>query len=212
MGYIADNFWDLMTRGGVVMWPLLALSVLGVALAFERTWFWVKMNNPGRLSRVADLTRRLCDGDVDGVRRDVARDSSVYGRVLDRMLAGRASEADAADAVESQRARLERFMPILSTIITAAPMLGILGTVLGIISSFQVLSDMSRTIDPREVGEGISEALLTTAVGLVVTIIVLLPYNLFRAQLDRTLGRFETLIAAATDAIARPEQKTARDG
>jgi biopolymer transport protein ExbB len=100
-------------------------------------------------------------------------------------------------SMEAQRGRLERYMPTLSTIITAAPMLGILGTVTGIIQSFRLLAPETTTTDPRLVSQGIAEALLTTAAGLIVALVVLFPYNAFRAQIDKTLGRFDALIAAA---------------
>lgn len=88
-------------------------------------------------------------------------------------------------------------MPTLSTIITVAPMLGILGTVLGIISSFELLSDQATTADPRSVSQGIAEALITTAVGLVIAIFTLFPYNSLRAQVNRTLSAIESLTWAA---------------
>jgi biopolymer transport protein ExbB len=108
--------------------------------------------------------------------------------------------------VERQRPRVERFMPTLSTVITGAPMLGILGTVLGIIASFHLLSESAETVTPRAVSGGIAEALLTTAAGLVIALIVLLPYNIFRAQQERTLGRLEALGAAAQRAGAAEEE------
>ena len=88
-------------------------------------------------------------------------------------------------------------MPTLSTIITAALMLGILGTVTGLIHSFRILAEESGVTDPREVSPAIGEALLTTAVGLGVSIVVLFVYNAFRAQVDRPLSRFEVLAEAA---------------
>ncbi len=196
---------DLMARGGWVMWPLLALSVVALTLIFERCWFWIKTNNPtarNRINRVAELLR--------GGQRDKAwllaeRDGTVYGDAARRMLGEKASHATAADAVENQRHRLERFMPTLGTIITAAPMLGILGTVTGIIRAFRVLSDTEMVTDPGKIGAGIAEALLTTVAGLVVALIVLFPYNAFRAQIDRTLGRLEAL-AAAAEQNAQPEE------
>ncbi len=143
------------------------------------------------------------------MRRPLADgDDSVYGRAVSQMLDGPATESVALAAIEAQRRPLERFLPTLSTIITAAPMLGILGTVLGIISSFEVLGDQSTTRDPSLVGRGIAEALITTAAGLVVALITLLPYNLIRAQVDRTLSRLEALAAAVTDfAITRNEPR-----
>jgi len=196
--FASDNFWMLMDRGGVVMWPLLGLSVLAMALVIERLWFWVKINHARRLIAVEQMARMLRLGKSEPARALAQSDGSIYGGVVRMLLDETLTDAVAVDVIQSQRSRLERFMPTLSTIITTAPMLGILGTVFGIISSFQILSDQTAMANPRDVGQGIAEALLTTAVGLVVAIGVLFPYNVFRAQIDRTLGRIESLVAAAS--------------
>lgn len=192
-----DQPLSLMRSGGFVMWPLLALSLIAVTLIVERCWFWLRTNGPARQRFISELGALLRRGDLDMARRMSASDKGVYGAAVRLLLSEGVSDAAVIEAVESQRSRLERFMPTLSTIITAAPMLGILGTVVGIITSFQVLSDQATVTDPRLVSEGIAQALVSTAAGLVVAIVVLLPYNAFRAQTDRTLGRLESLIAAA---------------
>lgn len=195
--FLQDSFTDLIRRGGWVMWPLLGLSLIGVTLAFERCWFWLRTNPPGRAAWLGRLGRLLRRGDNHGAQAMIESNHTVYGRVAAQLLEVQMSEAAVTEAIESQRPRLERFMPTLSTIITAAPMIGILGTVFGIISSFRILSDSMTATDPRAVSQGIAEALLTTAAGLAVAIVVLFPYNAFRAQIDRTLGRLEALVAAA---------------
>ena len=199
LGSISGNFWDLMGRGGWVMWPLLILACTSVALVVERTWFWLKTNHPGRLYRLDQMTVLLRRGQHGEARNMAEDDPSVYGRAAVKLMRERVNSAAAADAIESQRRRLERFMPTLSTIITAAPLLGILGTVTGLIRSFNLLAEESGVTDPRAVSPAIGEALLTTAVGLAVSIVVLFPYNAFRAQVDRTLSRFEVLIASASE-------------
>ena len=186
---------DLLTRGGVVMWPLLALSVLGVTLVLERAWFFARTGGVGGARRFMRLSAALRGGNPDEARRLAEADGTVYGAAVRHLLT--AGPTAATEAIELQRPRVERFLPTLSTIITAAPMLGILGTVLGIIASFAVLGDTSAPPDPAAVGAGIGQALLTTAAGLVVALVVLLPYNLFRVQVDRTLGRLELLTEAA---------------
>ncbi len=109
----------------------------------------------------------------------------------------------ASAAAEIQRHRLERFSVILSTIITASPMIGILGTVIGIIKSFQVLGNTSGLADPRGVSGGIGEALITTASGLAVALLTLFPYMAFKGLADRGLGRMESVIAAAQIGLPR---------
>lgn len=186
---------DLMARGGLVMWPLLGLSLLSATLIFERCWFFIRANNPGRMSRVRQMSQRLRTGDKAGARAIAEADRGLYASVVRRVLDEPASEALAVDIVESCRPRLERFMPTLSTIITVAPMLGILGTVLGIISSFDLLSgsDPGLVSDPRSVSQGIAEALFTTAAGLFIAIVTLFPYNALRVQVERSLSAIESL-------------------
>src|SRR5690606_22497969 len=118
-----------------VMWPLLGLSVVAVTLSLERAWFFVSQNHPGKLRRVAEMARLLRAGERTGAREMAAhgRGAMVRGvceEVVVRMLdEPRLTEASAIDAVEAQCRRMKRFMETLSTIVTAAPMLGILGTV-----------------------------------------------------------------------------------
>ncbi len=202
----ADSFSDLMTRGGVVMWPLMVLSLVSITLCLERGWFWLSTNRLGRHRQVLHLAKLLRQQQTQEALELAHRGHTVYHRVVAKLLSEPLTDALVIDVIESHRPRLERFMPTLSTVITASPMLGILGTVLGIISSFQIIGNQAATGDPSAVSGGIAEALLTTAVGLAVALIVLLPYNAFRAQIDRTLGRMEMLIAAA-----RHHQAVAKD-
>jgi biopolymer transport protein ExbB len=210
----AMSFFELMSKGGDVMWPLLLLSVVALGLILERAWFFARTNNGHTLRSVAKLTTLLRQGRRGEALHLADTDSTVYGQVARSLLIGDkpATEALAVDAIEAQRRRLERFMPTLSTIITAAPMLGILGTVLGIIVSFEAISTQTGlpeaasgatsgggVADPRAVGSGIAEALITTAAGLIVAVVTLFPYNALRSQVDRTLSRLESLAAAAVE-------------
>ncbi|MAE60612.1 MAG: hypothetical protein CMJ49_04545 [Planctomycetaceae bacterium] len=195
---IIDSVANLMDRGGWVIWPLLVLSIVALTLIFERTWFWIATNSQTRRVRFDQVALCLRQGAPNEARALASGDRSVYGRLMDRLL-GETSASAIALAVEDQRQRLERFMTTLGTIITAAPMLGILGTVTGIIRSFNVLGAEVTATEPSQVAIGIAEALITTVVGLAIALVVLFPYNVFRAQLDRSLGRMETLIAAVQE-------------
>lgn len=197
-----------MQRGGVVMWPLLALSLLSATLVFERCWFFIRANHPGRMARVRMMARRLRHQDHAGARAIAEGDRSVYSLVVRRVLEEPVTEATVMEIVETYRPRLERFMPTLSTIITVAPMLGILGTVLGIISSFQLLSDPGMVADPRSVSQGIAEALITTAAGLVIAILTLFPYNALRVQVDRSLSAIESLAWGGANARIREQEES----
>jgi biopolymer transport protein ExbB len=198
---IYNSFSLLMGNGGWVMWPLLLLSLASVTLIVERIWFWSLTNGGTSLEALRKLRAALDEGDAGKVRQLASAKDGLYGRIAMMLLAGGGSDAAAAEAIESQRPRLERFMPLLSTIITVAPMLGILGTVVGIIESFGVFSE-GKAVGLSDVSGGIAKALWSTAAGLVVAIFVLFPYNAFRAQIDRSLERVETLIAASKNGAA----------
>ena len=194
---LSDQIAVLIERGGYVMIPLLALSVVSLALSIERTWFWATTHRPGRVRSLVQLNDALRRGRREAAGALVTDDHSPFGRVAAALLRQGSTNAVAVEAVEQQRPRLDRFMVTLSTIITAAPLLGILGTVVGIIESFRILGSQSTLTDPREVAGGIATALLTTALGLVVALMTLFPYMVFRSHVDRALGRLESVVAAA---------------
>jgi biopolymer transport protein ExbB len=197
MDALSDHIALLIERGGYVMVPLLALSVISLALIIERIWFWTSVHRPGRIRRLARLNDALREGRRQAAEALVSEDRSPYGRLAARLLSHGSSDAVALEAVESQRPRLERFMVSLSTIVTAAPLLGILGTVVGIIQSFRLLGAEQTLRDPSDVAGGIAAALLTTALGLIVALMTLFPYMVFRSHVSRSLGRMESVVAAA---------------
>ncbi len=195
-----DAIQDLISnlnRGGYVMIPLLLLSILSVALILERCWFWLVVGSKGTASYLDTLNSMFRRGKTDQIELMIGKDNSPYGKVANELLSEGTSDAVAMGAIESQRPRIDRFMVALSTIITAAPLLGILGTVVGIIQSFQLLGEQSTLTDPTDVAGGIAAALLTTAAGLIIALITLFPYMIFRGWSNRSLGRLESMIASA---------------
>ena len=204
-----DTATQLMTQGGWVMIPLGTLSVVSLALTLERTLFWVGTHRAGRARTLGRITNELRRGDLSAAASIAGKDRSIYGRFAGELIdearsrkgdggQGRVQESFALEHAESRRPAIERWSTVHSVIITAAPMLGILGTVTGIIRSFNLLSTDQIVTDPAAVAGGIAEALFTTAVGLVVALITLFPHAVFRSQADRALTRLE-LIAAAMD-------------
>jgi biopolymer transport protein ExbB len=194
---IWNAFLLLMERGGPVMWPLLLLSTISMTLSVERFWFWWRANAGGGRERLRGILEALRRGDAPRVLSLAKDDPSPYAEVATDLMRDGVDDAVAIAAVEMQRPRMDRFMNMMSTIITAAPMLGILGTVSGIIRSFELLGGKDTLSDPRLVSGGIAEALVATAAGLVVALITLFPYMYFRAQADKALGRLESVIASA---------------
>lgn len=179
------------------MVPLLALSVISLALIAERTIFWLWLHRASRLHALSQWNDALRRGDREKARKLLGRDRSPYAHIARRLLEHGASDAVAIESVQMHRPQFDRFMISLSTIITAAPLLGILGTVIGIIQSFKLLGTQATLNDPTQVAGGIAAALLTTALGLIIALFTLFPYMIFKGQVDRALGRLESVIAAA---------------
>ncbi|NIO16129.1 MAG: MotA/TolQ/ExbB proton channel family protein, partial [Deltaproteobacteria bacterium] len=134
----------LFSKGGPLMWPLLLCSICAVTLIIERTLFWVaeRRKRDGRV--IEEILRRAEAGDFAGALEASNGSCDVGARVLMEGLRGR--EYGVRESLEvaarTEIERMKRGMTVLDTIITLAPLLGILGTVLGIIESFDVLGRM----------------------------------------------------------------------
>ena len=201
---MTEAAWDifgLIERGGFVMWPLLAVSVLSLAISLERLWFWSRLHSSREHARLRKLLRALRNGDRSRAEECLEELGGVYDQLTRKLLEEGPDDAIAMEAIEDLRGTTERFSGILSTIITASPMLGILGTVTGIIQSFELLGGARTIVDPRDVSGGIAEALITTAAGLIIALATLFPYMVFKAQADRALGRFEAIVSAAKQGL-----------
>jgi biopolymer transport protein ExbB len=181
-----------MDKGGWVMWPLLACSIIVTAVIFERAFFWTgivrRRNRPLRDELLA-LARQsewaMIEEKAEGCTDPVVR--VLHVGILHR-------DFDMAKAMEDEAQqivkRMSQFMPVMDTIITVAPMLGILGTVTGIMSAFNVLSG-SGMADPKLVTGGIAEALITTVAGLVISIATVFPYNYFKSRIEHAINFME---------------------
>ncbi|MEE2894684.1 MAG: MotA/TolQ/ExbB proton channel family protein [Planctomycetota bacterium] len=199
-----ESFLDFMDRGGFVLWPLLLLSIVTVSLVIERAWFWWRLDSRHGRAEYDRLVTVLRTGDAASLRKAAASDRGPYAEFV-RLLAVRdhPDESDAAIVAEEVRPRLERGSILLATVVTAAPMLGILGTVVGIIQSFELLGGDATITDPSQVSGGIAEALISTACGLVVALIALFPLMILRGRQDRAVGRLEALASATISASRR---------
>ena len=186
----------LFQRGGVVMWPLLACSLLAVAQAAERILYYARVRAAEALyaKNIEAIFAALTIGHVDEAESLAARTPSAAGRIILSGLRQRdVALRDALNAAaECEIAALRRGLTVLDTIITLAPLLGILGTVTGIIRSFHMLS-ASGAQDPSAVTGGIAEALITTAAGLIISIMSLIPFNAAVAIVRRRTRDFEQL-------------------
>jgi biopolymer transport protein ExbB len=183
---------QLFIDGGPVMYPLLLCSILSLTVIIERAIFWIRVDIKRNLAIADEVLELSRVGDWEGVRKKVAGSKNSVIRVLvsgvrhREFSMGKAMEAAAVDEVK----RMRRNMGVLDTLITVAPLLGILGTVTGIIASFDSLGT-SGIEHPQVVTAGIAEALITTAAGLGIAILSVLPYNYFNACVEEAVSIIE---------------------
>ncbi|MBE9017515.1 biopolymer transporter ExbB [Chroococcidiopsis sp. CCALA 051] len=190
-------FNRLFTAGGVVMWPLLGFSILAIALIIERVIFWVRINKRQRrvIREVLNLYR--LENVVTAIERLKQNADLPMARIfLAALELERPTPEEFRLALESEAQAeipvLKRFNTIFETIISIAPLLGLLGTVLGLITSFASLNIANvGASQTAGVTGGISEALVSTASGLVVAIFTLLFANTFRGLYVRQMASIQ---------------------
>lgn len=185
---------ELFVRGGPIMWPLLLLSVTSLTISIERALFWWRARQKKDDSIVEDIFRLTEKGDFEAAVSAGRKSPDIVAEVLVSGLEHRdygLAETMQVTA-EDEIVRMKRGLDVLDTIITMAPLLGILGTVLGIIESFDLLG-ASGIEDPKAVTGGIAQALLTTAAGLSVALLTLVPFNYLAARVQRATKHLESL-------------------
>jgi len=176
---------DIFLSGGPVMYPLLACSVIVLTVIIERLMFWNRIDRERNQSAVDDILEFSREGDWGAVRRCAENSKDYIVRILVSGILHRkfsmikAMEAAAADEIK----RMRQYMTIMDTMITVAPLLGIFGTVIGIITSFDVLGTTGIE-HPEAVTAGIAQALITTATGLGIAILTVFPFNYFNTRVE----------------------------
>ncbi|MBI1815611.1 MAG: MotA/TolQ/ExbB proton channel family protein [Deltaproteobacteria bacterium] len=181
------GFLELIEHGGVVMYPLLVCSVVSLAVIVERLWS-LRRTTAGsrRLQRVA--LEALDEGGVTDALAVCRRDDSPLAAVYRAVLTGTEKDADARTRIAQRKlaeaARgLKRFIWLLGTIGSLAPFIGLFGTVLGIIRSFENMA-AAGSGGFAVVAGGISEALIATAGGLLVGVLSIFAYNAFIVRIN----------------------------
>ena len=184
-----------------ILYLMLGLSVVSLAIMIERGWFFVLVSeNVERLA--AGLAERLNGGDVRGARELVlaskSAEAAIVGAGLQQLDRGAEAAQEAmASATALQRMRLERRLAFLGTLGNNAPFIGLLGTVIGIVQAFEKLQNAGvaggQNGPATDVMGAIAEALVATAIGLVVAIPAVAAYNYFQRRIRATLANSDAL-------------------
>lgn len=197
--------WDFLVKGGPTMVPIGLCSVLGLALVFERM-FALRRGKIIPDELVHASTRFWRRGDLEEANRLCERFEVPLARILRAGLARRHLGMDEMERAiigsgQHEFTTLSRGLRGLGVIANIAPMLGFFGTVTGMLSAFEAISQAER-VTPALVAAGISEALITTIAGLAVGIPALAAYHYFRSRADRFLFEMETIAIELLDVLA----------
>lgn len=196
---------DLLFKGGPVMIPLLLASVIALAVALERLWYLsstkvdsedlmdeVKLNiNEGKLLQAVQVAKRSKGQVANLVATGIAYSDLPADELKERL----------DDVGRNELFKMERRLIVLDSVATIAPLLGLLGTVTGIIKSFNVLGGMDGLSSPQALSVGIAEALITTAAGLIVAIPAMVLYHWLNGMIDRRVADMNRRSADIVDAL-----------
>jgi biopolymer transport protein ExbB len=185
---LVEKFFE----GGPVMWPILAVLIVAVAVILERLFWWIReqaRRDPGKLDKVYSA---LESGNVAGAAKLASGSQDPRVRTVWHGLNHVHSSVEGALQVSSgeEIQRAGRFMSVMDTTITLAPLLGLLGTVTGIMGAFNAVQ--SGGLDPSKVSGGIGEALIATACGLGIAMFTLIFFNYFNARVARLMFELES--------------------
>src|SRR5436305_11934272 len=203
--FLIDNF----QKGGPIMWPILIVSIIAVAVVLERAFWWIgrwMRRDPKRIEKVftaietGDVTEasRLSRGSRDPVLR-------MMWNGLNHQHASLQGALQVAAGIEIKRAG--HYLVVMDTLVTLAPLLGLLGTITGLIRSFSLLG--SEELAVQAVTGGIAEALIATACGLGIAIFALIPFNFFSSQVSNL--EFELQTAATNLEVMLGAEKVGQE-
>ena len=198
---------DNIKKGGPIVWPILGIGLFALVIALERTLFLnrVHANTDRLMGRVNELAGQ---GDWSGCEAVLMPDKGKP--VYNVLRAGLGAVNESRETLESvlqeallkELPRLERFLPALNIMGAVAPLLGLLGTVTGMIETFQAIT-LYGAGDPKMMSGGISEALVTTMLGLAVAIPIMLMHTFLRRRLEHIVGDMEEKAVALSNIICR---------
>ncbi|WKN30772.1 MotA/TolQ/ExbB proton channel family protein [Porifericola rhodea] len=204
----AVTVWDLLLKGGFVMIPLLLLSVLAVYIFVERV---LTIKKASRVpEQFTDKIKNLvASGDINSARLVCSQTDTPIARMIEKGISRIGSplktiEASIENVGKIELYRLEKNLNLLATISGAAPMIGFLGTVTGMIQAFIAIAQEEGNVSPRLLSTGIYEAMITTAAGLAVGIIAYLGYNYLVSQVSKVVHKMEYTSVDFIDLLQEP--------
>lgn len=186
--------WHILVKGGWMMIPIILCSFVAVATIIERFCFFRRIGKKNRGEEVVKLVR---EGQINNARQIVESEKTQNGLPIMKVFYAGITHSDEPEgameaAAINEISGMKRGFAALDTIITLSPLLGLLGTIIGMINAFHVMAS-SGLGQPHAVTGGVAEALVCTAAGISVAIVTLIPYNYFLARVERESDLIESM-------------------
>jgi biopolymer transport protein ExbB len=185
--------WEIIQAAGWPIWPLILTSIIGVAIMLERFWSLRKSQIiPDGL--IVEIKTMIKQNNLDDNKVNILKNSSPWGDLLAVAIGKRKDSVEVIKSALDERAgiivhNLERYLGVLVTIATVAPLLGLFGTIIGMVELFSSFTSSGH--DVAVFARGISIALYNTAGGIVVAVPAMIAYRFFRSKIDNYLNEME---------------------
>lgn len=203
------SVFDLALQGGFMMVPIFILSIIAIYLFFERLMIINRANQDPEqfMNRVKDSVLK---GDINGAKFLCAQQDSPVARMIQKGLSRIGSplkniEASIENVGKLEVFKLEKNLSALATIAGAAPMMGFLGTVIGMVEAFIAIAQEEGSVSPKLLSSGIYTAMITTVAGLIVGILAYLGYNFLVTRVQKVIHKMEYTSIEFIDLLQEPQ-------
>ena len=203
------SLMELLMKGGWIMVFILILSLIAIYVFIER-FLTVKKAAKDPAAFMEKLKSLVLQGDINGAKVLCAEMATPFARMIEKGLARLGNplqniKESIEDVGKIEIYKLEKNLPILAAVSGTAPMVGFLGTVIGMIKAFMAIAQQEGTVSPKLLSSGIYEALITTAFGLIVGIIAFLCYNYLVTRVQNVIHNMEYTATEFIDLIQEPK-------
>lgn len=205
---ITLNFWDLALKGGWIMIPIVLLSIVGVYIFGDR---YIAIQRASKVDQnlMNQIRINIQDGKIDSALALCRSNNQPITRMIEKGISriGRPLN-DVSTAIENvgnlEVSKLEKGLPVLASVAGGAPMIGFLGTVMGMIQAFYDMANAGNNIDVTLLSSGIYQAMVTTVAGLIVGITAYFAYNILVSRVESVVFKMEASTTEFMDLLNEP--------
>lgn len=204
------SIMDLLLKGGYMLIPILILSLVAVYIFVERI-LTIRKASQTPSQFIDNIKKLVLDGDISGATLLCTQTKTPISKMIEKGIARIGNplkniEVSIENVGKIEIYKLEKNLSLLATISGAAPMLGFLGTVTGMIQAFMAIAQEEGSVSPKLLSEGIYEAMITTAAGLIVGIVAYLSYNYLVTRVQKLIHKMEYNSIDFIDLLQEPKK------